>query len=526
MEFACIKLALISTIILISIFPQTSISYHLETTFLQCFSSYSNSTTKVVLTQNSSSYASLLQSSIRNHRFSDTSVPKPNLIVTPNNLFQIQTTILCSKKHGLQIRVRSGGHDYEGLSYISNLPFLIIDLTYLRSITIDIKEESAWIQSGATLGELYYAIANQSKVHGFPAGSCPTIGVGGHFSGGGFGTLFRKYGLSADNVIDAQIVDVNGKILDRKLMGENLFWAIRGGGGSSFGVITAWKINLVRVPSIVTIFSIPKSLDQNATTLFMKWQSIADKLPNELFLHSVIGVGASSSSDGGKTVLVSFTGLYLGKAENLLPLMENSFSELGLKNDNFTEMSWIQSVLYFGGYSINDSLEVLLQRNQTSPSFKAKSDFVKEPIDISGLEGLWNMLLEEKAPTLIMTPYGGRMSEISESETPFPHRNGNIYDIQYLVSWDSNEETSKHIDWMRRLYAYMTPYVTKDPRAAYLNYRDLDIGINIGNASYEEAKSWGMKYFKYNFERLAQVKDEVDPSNFFRHEQSIPPFSY
>ncbi|CAK8531436.1 unnamed protein product [Lathyrus sativus] len=515
MEFA---LSLISIIILISIFPQTSISHDLQTTFLQCFSSYSNSSTKVMLTQNTSSYESLLQSSIRNHRFSDASVPKPNLIVTPNSLFQIQITIVCSKKHGLQIRVRSGGHDYEGLSYISNLPFLIIDLINLRSITIDMKEESAWIQSGATLGELYYAIANQSNVHGFPAGSCPTVGVGGHFSGGGFGTLFRKYGLAADNVIDAQIIDVNGKILDRKMMGENLFWAIRGGGGSSFGVITAWKINLVRVPSIVTIFSIPKSLDQNATTLFMKWQTIADKLPDELFLHSVIGVG--------EKVLVSFAGLYLGKAEKLLPLMENSFSELDLNHDNCTEMSWIQSVLYFGGYSINDSLEVLLRRNQTSPSFKAKSDFVTKPINISGLEGLWNMLVEEKAPTLIMTPYGGRMSEISESETPFPHRNGNIYDIQYLISWDSNEETSKHIDRMRRLYAYMTPYVSKGPRAAYLNYRDLDIGMNIGNASYEEAKSWGVKYFKSNFERLAQVKDEVDPSNFFRNEQSIPPFSY
>src|SRR4051812_26031927 len=117
-----IKLSLISIIFLISIFPQTSISYDLETTFLQCFSSYSNSTTKVILTKNSSSYEPLLQSSIRNHRFLDISVPKPNLIVTPNDLFQIQTTIVCSKKQGLQIRVRSGGHDSEGLSYISYVP--------------------------------------------------------------------------------------------------------------------------------------------------------------------------------------------------------------------------------------------------------------------------------------------------------------------------------------------------------------------------------------------------------------------
>jgi hypothetical protein len=205
--------------------------------------------------------------------------------------------------------------------------------------------------------------------------------------------------------------------------------------------------------------------------------------------------------------------------------MQNNFAELNLQHDNCTEMSWIQSVLYFAGYSIDGSLKVLLQRKKTSTSFKAKSDYVTEPIPMLGLKGLWNMLLEEKNPTLIMSPYGGRMSEISESETPFPHRNGIIYGIQYLVDWNSNEETAKHMDWIRRLYAYMTPYVSMCPRLAYLNYRDLDIGMNRENTSYEEAKSWGMKYFKSNFERLAQVKDEIDPSNFFRHEQSIPPLS-
>lgn len=426
------KLALLSIItIFISIFPEPSTSVDLESGFLQCFSSglgNSNSTAELVLTKNSSSYASLLQSSIRNLRFMRTSVPKPNLIVTPRDLSHIQTSIKCSVKQGLQIRVRSGGHDYEGLSYVSNddVPFLIIDLTNLRSITIDIKDETAWVQSGATLGELYNAIAKKSNVHGFPAGSCPTVGVGGHLSGGGFGTIFRKYGLAADNVIDAQMVDVNGKILkNRTLMGEDLFWAIRGEGGASFGVVTAWKVKLVHVPPKVTVFNIPKTLDQNASTLFHKWQIVADKLPGELFLHSVMGVSnansISSSSGGGRTVLVSFTGLYLGTVENLLPLMQNNFAELGLQHNNCTEMSWIQSVLFFAGYDpINDSLEVLLQRNQTFGSFKAKSDYVMEPIPTSGLEGLWNMLLEENSsPTLILTPYGGRMSEISESETPF-----------------------------------------------------------------------------------------------------------
>ncbi|XP_061339386.1 tetrahydroberberine oxidase-like [Gastrolobium bilobum] len=526
MTTSIVKLVFISVTIFISIFPTTSTSaVGLENGFLLCFQSAlgHNTTSGVIFTKSNSSYEPLLESSIRNSRFLVSSVPKPDLIVTPHNLFQIQLALLCSKKNNLQVRIRSGGHDYEGLSYVSHVPFLIIDLINLRSISINIKEESAWVQSGATLGELYYAIANISKVHGFPAGSCSTIGVGGHFSGGGFGTIFRKYGLASDNVIDAQMVDVNGKILNRTLMGEDLFWAIRGGGGSSFGVITAWKIKLVPVPSTVTIFDVSRTLDQGASSLFHKWQTIAPKLPAELFVHTVLGVANSVVSHGGKTVRVSFTGLYLGTAEELLPLMQNRFPELGLQHNNFTQMTWIQSVLYFAGYSIDESLEVLLVRNKTSSSFKAKSDYVKEPIPLLGLEGLWKMLLLEDSPFLTITPYGGIMSEISESETPFPHRKENLYGIQYFVNLVSNEETPKHIDWIRRLYAYMAPYVSKSPRQAYLNYRDLDLGVNRGNSSYEEAKSWGLKYFNNNFERLAVVKARVDPENFFRDEQSIPP---
>ncbi|KAK7363242.1 hypothetical protein VNO77_05376 [Canavalia gladiata] len=521
-----VKLVFLSISIFISIFPATSSSrIGLEKGFLQCFHRIleANTTSGVIFTRSSSSYEPLLKSSIRNARFLNSSVPKPNLIVTPHNLFHIQLALFCSKKNSLQVRVRSGGHDYEGLSYVSQFPFLIIDLNKLRSISINMKEKSAWVQSGATIGELYYAIANRSKVHGFPAGSCATVGVGGHLSGGGFGTIFRKYGLASDNVIDAQMIDVNGKILNRTLMGEDLFWAIRGGGGSSFGIITAWKIKLVPVPSKVTIFDVSRTLDQGATNLLHKWQTVAPKLAAELFLHTVVGV-VNSASDGGKTVVVSLTGLYLGTAENLLPLMQNSFPELDLQQNNFTQMTWIQSVLYFASYSIDGPLEVLLNRNITSPSFKAKSDYVKEPIPLHGLEGLWKMLVMENSRSyLILSPYGGKMSEISDSETPFPHRKGNLYGIQYSVNFDSNEDAPKHMDWIRKLYAYMAPYVSKWPRQAYLNYRDLDLGVNRGNSSYEEAKSWGLKYFNHNFERLALVKARVDPGNYFRDEQSIPP---
>ena len=186
-------------------------------------------------------------------------------------------------------------------------------------------------------------------------------------------------------------------------------------------------------------------------------------------------------------------------------------------------------MLYTAGYNKDQPSEVLLDRETLYKStFKAKSDFVNTPIPEVGFKGIWDMFSQEEVVFMIMDPFGGKMNEISEFETPFPHRKRNLYNIQYMVKWDADgvEESNKHLRWIRVLYWYMRPYVTRSPRGAYVNYRDLDLGTNnLVKTSYQEARTWGVKYFKGNFERLARVKNEVDPDNFFRNEQSIPPLS-
>lgn len=393
----------------------------------------------------------------------------------------------------------------------------------LNKITVDINDETAWVQSGATLGEIYYHIAEKSSTHAFPAGICPTVGAGGYISGGGIGLLMRKYGLAADNIVDAQLVDANGKFLNRQTMGEDLFWAIRGGGGASFGIIVSWKIKLVSVPSVVTVFNVYRTTEQGSTNLFHKWQTAAHKFPKGLVIRAIV------QPVKRETIQVQFQSQFLGSTDELLSVMASSFPELGVEAKDCSEMSWINATLHFA--ELDGSVDILLDKSvaHTKKYFKGKSDFVEKALSVSQLESIWKVMLgAEISPMMICEPLGGRMDEISESAIAFPHRVGNLYNIQYFIDWEDGDgglsASRKYVESTRKLYDYMTPFVSKSPRSSYINYKDLDLGVNKdADTSYEEARVWGEKYFKNNYERLASVKNKVDPQNFFWDEQSIPP---
>ncbi|KAH1075457.1 hypothetical protein J1N35_027785 [Gossypium stocksii] len=284
-------------IVLLSLSWRISASAQPAQEFLHCLSlrfHISSSFAKLAYTQHNSSYSSVLKSSAQNLRFTTPSTPTPLAIVTPLHASHIQAAVYCCRKHGLQVRTRSGGHDFE-------------------------------------------------------AGISHTIGVGGHLSGGGFGVLFRKYGLGADNVIDARLIDVNGRILDKKSIGEDLFWAIRGGGG-------------------------------DCLVLFLNSYTIAHKLPEEI--HSTIAITRVNLSEDEKmTIQASFRSLFLGSIDELVRLLEKKFPELGLVKEDCFEMSWAESKLYSFLFTVRLPLETLLNRSQKTALlktfFKAKSNYVK-----------------------------------------------------------------------------------------------------------------------------------------------------
>ncbi|KAL1320655.1 hypothetical protein HN51_065340 [Arachis hypogaea] len=513
--------------------PSLSAANSAHNTFLHCLvnhsSDLSHPITSSIFTPNNALFSSVLQSYIRNLRFNTTTTRKPFLIITASHVSHVQSTIVCAQKHNKLMKIRSGGHDYEGVSYVAEEPFFLLDMFNLRAIEIDIETETAWVQAGATLGEIYHSIAQKSKIHAFPAGTCPTVGAGGHISGGGYGSLMRKYGLSIDHVIDAQIVDAQGRVLDRESMGEDLFWAIRGGGGASFCVILAFKLKLVRVPEKVTVFQVERTLEQNATDIVYDWQHFAPYTDSNLFIRVVLDV-VNGTQKGRKTVRASFTSLFLGDSKSLVSLMSEAFPQMGLRQQDCIETTWIESVLFWTDIKISTPVEILLDRMpQSLHSLKRKSDYIKVPIPKEGLEGLWKLMIEFEDTILYGHPYGGRMDEIPSFETAFPHRKGNLWKLQYQANWnkEGKDVADYYIDLTRKLHKYMTPFVSKNPREAFFNYKDLDLGINHnGENSYVEGRVYGYEYFMDNFNRLVQIKNKVDPSNFFRNEQSIPTLPY
>ncbi|KAK1321675.1 hypothetical protein QJS10_CPA03g02088 [Acorus calamus] len=142
-------------------------------------------------------------------------------------------------------------------------------------------------------------------------------------------------------------------------------------------------------------------------------------------------------------------------------------------------MSWIESIVYFSGLGEGGSVNDLKDRVMHDKKFfKAKSDYVRSPITYVDLYGAFEVLAEQSKAYLILDPYGGLMSRIESDAIPFPHRDGNIYAVQYLIEWRREDDwrSDEYMKWLRLFYEYMRPFVSAGPRAAYVNYLDLDLG--------------------------------------------------
>lgn len=191
----------------------------------------------------------------------------PMVLVFAIDNKDVQKAVKCAVKSKIDIVPQSGGHSYEkyGLGGRDNV--IVLDLTFVNGITINSETKTAKIGAGNRLGNVY----NQLNQAGFfiPAGLCPSVGIGGHALGGGFGYYSRKYGLACDNIISMEMVNVTGDILQvDSIKNFDLYFALRGAGGGSYGIVTYFVFRIHRTPPHVTYME----LEFNKTNMNQVYQ--------------------------------------------------------------------------------------------------------------------------------------------------------------------------------------------------------------------------------------------------------------
>ena len=414
----------------------------------------------------------------------------PRLRVVAGSAKAVSSTILWATDNGLNFAIRSGGHSYEGFS---QSPDLVIDVRGMKAIKLSNDKKSVSIGSGSSLGSVYDALASSHLA--IPAGSCFPVGVAGHSLGGGFGLLGRPFGLACDSILSMEVVDASGKILTASEQeNPDLFWALRGGGNGSFGVVTNFSFRTSAV-NMVAKFAITwtKPVTQ-AVKIVQAWQQWLEQLP-----PSITGTLHLTKAKGG-LITVHMAGLSVQSESNLkvelkrLQTLAGAASVLSTKT-----MTFHQAATIFNGG----------EPNPDSVLMKAKSDYVTDSMTGQGILTLLNGLL--KAPgeiAVLCDTYGGAINKIAADATAFVHRGNTKYSMQYYMEWDSPGASDANIAMMRTLYQSMRPFVSG---GCYVNYCDLDLGDGYAKA-----------YWGDNLTRLKQIKAQFDPKNSFRHAQSVP----
>src|ERR1700760_1175963 len=241
-----------------------------------------------------SSYATDLR--LFDPRFDDL---RPAGIAYCRSAHDVATCLTFARRYAVPVAPRGGGHSYAGYSSTTGL---VVDVTAMSSVQVDSGSGTATVGAGTRLIDFYHGLAAHDRA--VPGGSCPTVGISGLTLGGGVGVVARAYGLTSDNLVQAQVVTADGQLRTCDSHSDpDLFWACRGGGGGNFGVATSFTFSTHPISGIVLFFlSWPWS---QADRVIAAWQSWAPHAPDELWsnLHLAAAPGAAPSLQVGGTYL-------------------------------------------------------------------------------------------------------------------------------------------------------------------------------------------------------------------------------
>jgi FAD/FMN-containing dehydrogenase len=399
-----------------------------------------------------------------------------------------------AREHGLLLAVRGGGHNIAGNAVCEG--GLLIDLSPMRSVWVDPARRIARVEPGATLGE--FDKEAQSFGLATPLGINSTTGVAGLTLGGGFGWLSRKFGLAADNLISADVVTADGKLVQANATeNSDLFWALRGGGGN-FGVVSSFEFRLHPVGPTILSGLIVHPFAQ-AKELLASYRQFASNAPDDLTVWVVLRKAPPlpflPAEVHGKQILV-FAACYAGAEadgkralEPLRALGKPIADVIGLQPFAAWQTAF-DPLLTPGAYNY-----------WKSHNFMDLSD------------GLLDCLVSYAAslPTadceIFIGQLGGATNRVAVDATAYPHRNANFV-MNVHTRWRERADEQRSIDWARKLFAETAPQATG---GVYVNFMPEDETDRVSSA------------YGTNYARLKALKSKYDPGNLFRLNQNVQP---
>jgi len=411
----------------------------------------------------------------------------PALIAQPSGAADVQSAVSFARANNLLVAVKCGGHSASGQSSCDK--GMMIDLSGFRGVRVDPKARRAWVDGGTLLGE----VDHETMAHGLvaPLGTVSHTGVGGLTTGGGFGRLARKFGMSIDNLESVDVVTADGQ-LRHASASENpdLFWGVRGGGGN-FGVVTNFEFRLHPMQREVVAGSVNFPIAKAKDVLGMYAQYVATA-PDELYLDPALILPAR-----GAPGLISLEVCYSGAPEKAEAALA-PIRKLGTPDKDT-----LKSRAYVDAQRSGDTGESRVIASYLKGGFVSK---VSEQLVSSIVDGIVGD--PNRTTVLFFQHCGGAASRQAENATAFAQRDA-VANMMAVAAWrQGTVDPAEHIQASRKYWATLEPFT----RGFYTNDLPREVTAKDINANY-----------RGNYPRLVAIKKKYDPTNLFRLNANIQP---
>jgi FAD binding domain/Berberine and berberine like len=419
-------------------------------------------------------------------RFHDVRPQAVLLCRTPEDVVE---AIAFARRSGIEVAVRSGGHDFAGRS---SGPGMVLDLTPMHSL--EVSDGLAILGPGFRLVDLYAALAQHEVT--IPAGCGATVGIGGQALGGGLGLLGRSRGLTSDQLVAAEVVLADGRVVEcDEQRHQDLFWALRGAGAHGLGVVTRLTLRTVAEPA-ASSFHLEWPYER-ASELIAAWQEWSPTGPDALAASLLVTVGGEAGADP----VVHLFGSMIGSEIETAAMLDEFVSVAGAipASSEYAHMRYGSLKSYLAERGPGD------QEDEDGRPYM-KSEFFRQPLPAFAVEALVELFVRGRRPgearKLDFMPWGGAYNRVPADATAFPHRE-ELFLLEHSVVVPAGFDaaaTEAACAWLSDSWQLVHP---SGSGGVYANFPDTDLPD-------EERAYWGG-----NLERVRRVKEKYDPQGVF-----------